>query len=88
MIIGIDLGNKQFSFCLAIRRNKSNSKCPRQVTNSFLISIDNGTVLIGEPALNRMMIHPELTIANFKRYMDTDKVYKLENFSFRPEELS
>lgn len=89
MIIGIDLGTTN---SLVSVWESDEIKVIPNALGKFLtpsvISIDEHAILIGEPALSRMVTHPELTIANFKRYMGTDKIFKLGNNSFRPEELS
>lgn len=49
---------------------------------------DNGEILIGQIAKERLMTHPDLTASTFKRYMGTEKIYRLGKYSFTPEELS
>lgn len=54
-----------------------------------VVSIDeNGEILVGQIAKERLITHPHLTAATFKRYMGTEKVFELGNYSFSPEELS
>ncbi|MDF2936249.1 MAG: molecular chaperone HscC [Paenibacillaceae bacterium] len=54
-----------------------------------VISIDeNGEILVGQIAKERLISHPHLTAAVFKRYMGTEKLYKLGGHSFTPVELS
>jgi molecular chaperone HscC len=89
MIIGIDLGTT--NSLTAIWRSGKTEVIPNalgRLLTPSVISIDNDAILIGEPALNRLSTYPELTIANFKRYMGTDKIFKLGDLSFRAEELS
>ena len=89
MIVGIDLGttNSLIAFW-----DDTKAKLIPNVLGKFLtpsvISVDENSILVGEPALNRLVTHPALTMANFKRYMGTNKVFKLGNYSFRAEELS
>lgn len=49
---------------------------------------DDGSLLVGEAAKARLVSHPHLTIASFKRYMGTDKTWSLGSRRFRAEELS
>ncbi|MFN4184432.1 MAG: Hsp70 family protein [Hyphomonas sp.] len=49
---------------------------------------DDGAMLVGRPARDRLLTHPELTTARFKRYMGTHHEVVLGKKSFRPEELS
>ncbi len=49
---------------------------------------DDGTMLVGKAAKERLLTHPDRTIASFKRLMGTAESHKLAKFSFRPEELS
>lgn len=54
-----------------------------------IVSVDeNGEILVGQIAKERLITHPELTAAAFKRYMGTEKVFRLGRYSFSPEELS
>lgn len=69
---------------------------PKIIPNAFgenltpsIVSIDeNGEILVGKIAKERLITHPELTAATFKRYMGTDKVYRLGEYVFSPEDLS
>lgn len=49
---------------------------------------DDGTIVVGKAARERLLTHPDRTIASFKRYMGTATPVKLASRSFRPEELS
>ncbi|MDF2845202.1 MAG: molecular chaperone HscC [Herbinix sp.] len=54
-----------------------------------VISIDESDeILIGQVAKERLITHPHLTVSCFKRYMGTDKQYKLGKYVFTPIELS
>ncbi len=54
-----------------------------------IVSIDeNGEVLVGKTAKERMITHPHMTVAAFKRYMGSEKRFELGRHSFSPEELS
>ncbi|MFZ1681835.1 MAG: Hsp70 family protein [Rhizobiaceae bacterium] len=58
------------------------------LTPSVVSIGDDGSILTGEPARDRLLSHPELTVASFKRLMGTGQVTKLGRHQFRPEELS
>jgi len=49
---------------------------------------EDGTVLVGKPALERLLTHPEKTVASFKRFMGTSREHPLGSKRYRPEELS
>lgn len=49
---------------------------------------DTGEILIGQIAKERLMTHPDLTASTFKRYMGTEKLYRMGKYTFTPEELS
>lgn len=54
-----------------------------------IVSVDeSGEILVGQIAKERLITHPELTAAAFKRYMGTEKSFRLGTYSFSPEELS
>ncbi|NEW09901.1 Hsp70 family protein [Paenibacillus sp. SYP-B3998] len=54
-----------------------------------VISVDeNGEILVGQIAQERLITHPHVTAATFKRYMGTEKIIQLGKYSFLPEELS
>ncbi|KTD86693.1 molecular chaperone HscC [Paenibacillus etheri] len=54
-----------------------------------VVSLDsNGEILVGQIAKERLITHPNATVSTFKRYMGTEKKYRLGCYSFSPEELS
>lgn len=59
-----------------------------ELTPSVVGLLDNGEIVVGEAAANRLITHPERTAAHFKRLMGTSQLAKLGAKSFRPEELS
>ena len=88
--IGIDLGTTN---SLVAYWTDNGPKIIPNVLGSNLtpsvVSIDeNGELLVGEIAKERIITHPHLTASIFKRYMGTEKIYKLGRYSFTPEELS
>ena len=89
-IVGIDLGTT-YSLVSLFREG-----APRLVDNVLAARLtpsvvgldDDGQVLVGQAAKERLITHPGLTAAAFKRYMGTDRVVQLGSRGFRPEELS
>ncbi|WP_298212668.1 molecular chaperone HscC [Acidovorax sp.] len=90
MIIGIDLGTT--NSLVSIWRDGEAVLIPNAMGDTLTpscVSIDDdGRVLIGRAAQERLQTHPEHTAANFKRYMGSDKSLALGDREFRPEELS
>lgn len=90
MIIGIDLGTT--NSLVAIWRDGKPHIIPNalgdNLTPSCLGIDDDGTVLVGKAARERLQTHPHMTAAVFKRYMGSDKRIRLGDKEFRPEELS
>ncbi|NQZ06468.1 MAG: molecular chaperone HscC [Algicola sp.] len=88
--IGIDLGTTN-SLCACWQDGQStlivNGNGQFQ-TPSVVGFDDEGQILVGEAAKQRLQTHPYQTTANFKRYMGSNREVKLGNKSFRAEELS
>ncbi|MFT3736898.1 MAG: molecular chaperone HscC [Rhodocyclaceae bacterium] len=90
MIVGIDLGTT--NSLIAVWREGRSQLIPNSL-GEFLtpscVSIDeDGSLLIGRAALERLQTHPDKSAAVFKRYMGSDRSIKLGKRNFRPEELS
>ena len=89
-IIGIDLGTTN-SLAVCYRDGKAEI-----IKNSFgdiytpsVVSIDdNDEVLVGKIAAERLISHPDVTAAEFKRVMGMRKNIRLGKREFSPEELS
>lgn len=89
-IIGIDLGTTN-SVVAAFT-----PEGPKIIPNSLgqhltpsIISVEeDGEVIVGEVARQRLITHPHLTASVFKRYMGTNKIYQLGDYQFTPEDLS
>jgi molecular chaperone HscC len=90
MIIGIDLGTT--NSLAAVWRHGAATLIPNslgQVLTPSAVSIaENGEILVGAAARDRLATHPLRSVASFKRAMGTTKVFDLGKQSFRPEELS
>lgn len=89
-ILGIDLGTT--NSLVAVWFNGQSMLIPN-VLGSFLtpsaISIDeDGSILVGQAAKDRVQTHPMHSVASFKRYMGSNHIEKLTGIQFRPEELS
>lgn len=88
--IGIDLGTT--NSLVAYWSEKGAQIIPNVLNSNITPSVvsidDNGEILVGEIAKERLISHPHMTAANFKRYMGTEKIYNLGKYSFSPQELS
>ncbi len=89
-IIGIDLGTTN---SLAAVWKDGRSQLIPNAAGEFLtpsvVSVDeDGSILVGQTARERLVSHREDTAACFKRYMGTDTVFQLGKHSFRAEDLS
>ncbi len=90
-IVGIDLGTTN-SLCCIYRDGK-----PEVIPNGFgeyltpsCVGLDDDgeQILVGKIAKDRLISHPDLTIASFKRYMGTDVKVELGKKEFTAPELS
>jgi molecular chaperone HscC len=90
MIAGIDLGttNSLVSVWQGTEAYNIPNALGKKLTPSVVGIDDNGEILIGLAAKERLITHPEKSVALFKRYMGSDKQFSLGNHHFRPEELS
>ena len=90
MIIGIDLGTT--NSLVACIEAGSPKIIPNALGDNLTPSVvgldDQGRILVGEPAFQRLSTHPDQTVANFKRYMGTDRKLSLGMKNYRVEELS
>ena len=89
-IIGIDLGTT--NSLAAVWRNGKSELIPNaagEVLTPSVVSVDeDGSILVGRAARDRLVSHPERTAARFKRHMGTSKTYSLGGRTFTPEDLS
>ncbi|MFZ6735700.1 molecular chaperone HscC [Undibacterium sp. Ji42W] len=90
MIIGIDLGTT--NSLVAVWKDGRSQLVPNGLGETLTpscVSLDeDGTVLVGKAARERLQTHPERTASVFKRYMGSDKKVRLGQKDFRAEELS
>lgn len=89
-IIGIDLGttNSLVTVFEADGPVLIKNALGSFMTPSAVGHADDGSLLIGQAAKDRLVTHPGKTTARFKRYMGTDREVKLDKKSYRAEELS
>ncbi len=89
-IIGIDLGTTNSLAC--VYRNGQAELIPNELgeylTSSAVSVMEDGSVLVGAAAKERLISHPEATAASFKVWMGTEKKLTLGTRQFKPEELS
>lgn len=90
MIVGIDLGTT--NSLVAVWRDGSSELVTNALGETLTPSVvgldDDGQVLIGKAARERLQTHPEKTAALFKRYMGSAQEIRLGSATYRPEELS
>lgn len=90
MIVGIDLGTTHSLI------GQFGADGPRLFPNALgdlltpsVVSVDDeGHVIVGQAARDRMVSHPGDSVAAFKRWMGTPRETRLGSRTFRPEELS
>lgn len=89
-IIGIDLGttNSLVCVCQDGRPVLIPNSLGEMLTPSAVSVDDNGEICVGAVAKERLISHPKVSAASFKRYMGTNKVFTLAENSFTPQELS
>jgi len=89
-MIGIDLGttNSLVAYWTEEGPKIIPNALDERLTPSVVSVDNNGEILVGTIAKERLITHPHVTVSTFKRYMGTEKRYKLGSYSFSPEELS
>jgi molecular chaperone HscC len=90
MIVGIDLGTTHS--LVAVWRDGATQLVSNALGDLLTPSVvgldDDGHVLVGKAARERLQTHPGSTTALFKRHMGSAHEVKLGSRSYRPEELS
>jgi molecular chaperone HscC len=88
MIVGIDLGttNSLIGVWKDGRPVLILNALNEVLTPSVVGIDDNGDILVGKPAMERMLIHPKLTASVFKRHIGTTRTVSLGKHAFRPED--
>lgn len=90
MIIGIDLGTTN-SLVSVYQNGKASlvkNALGSVITPSVVGVDDEGRIIVGQPAKDRLQTHPELTVAVFKRLMGSDQTIRLGSLELKPQELS
>ncbi|MEE5990798.1 MAG: Hsp70 family protein [Lachnospiraceae bacterium] len=89
-IIGIDLGTT--NSLASVYTENGVMVIPNSLGNRLTPSVvgldDDGNVIVGEVAKERLITHPERTAAEFKRTMGTDRTYHLGEEAFSSQQLS
>ena len=90
MLVGIDLGTTHSLIGRVVAGVPSliPNALGSVLTPSVVGAGDDGQILVGEVAKERLVSHPQATVASFKRWMGTDRVTPLAGRELRPEELS
>ncbi len=90
LAIGIDLGTT--NSLIAVFEENGPQLIPNSLgdvlTPSCVGLSDGGELLIGQAAKDRLATHPDQTAARFKRYMGTERTFKLGKHKFTPVDLS
>jgi molecular chaperone HscC len=88
--IGIDLGttNSLVAVWRDGRARLIENVLGEKLTPSVVGVDDDAQILVGQAAKERLITHPDATVASFKRAMGTDRQFRLKDRSFRAEELS
>lgn len=90
MIIGIDLGTT--NSLAGVWRDGQSVLIPNAhggfLTPSVVSADEEGRIIVGQAARDRLVTHPQSTAAAFKRYMGTDRPIRVGARNYRAEELS
>ncbi|MCI9120012.1 MAG: Hsp70 family protein [Oscillibacter sp.] len=89
-VIGIDLGTTNSLACV-FRKGRAElipNGLGAYQTRSAVSLLEDGTVLTGAAAAERLVTHPETSAASFKVWMGTERTVRLGERDFTPEELS
>jgi len=90
MIVGIDLGTTHSLVGAFIDgAPKLFPNALGEILTPSAVSVDeHGDVIVGQAARDRLITHPERSVATFKRWMGSARETRLGTRSFRAEELS
>lgn len=88
--IGIDLGtsNSAISYWKDGEPILIPNAFGERLTPSVVGVDDNGEIVVGAIAKERLISHPHLTASVFKRHLGTEKKYRFNSLDLTPEELS
>ncbi len=89
-LVGIDLGTT--NSLVGVFQDGAARLIPNVLGSNLTPSVvgldDDGRILVGQAAKERLITHPDRTVASFKRFMGTERVTQLGDRRLRPEELS
>lgn len=89
-VVGIDLGTT--NSLVSVWQDGASRIIPNslgELLTPSVVSVDDfGMVLVGRPAKDRLVSHPQQTASQFKRLMGSNEKVRLGNRTFSPEELS
>ncbi|GLQ19834.1 molecular chaperone HscC [Algimonas porphyrae] len=90
IIVGIDLGTT--NSLIGVFTNDGPSLVENandsHMTPSAVTLLEKDNIAVGDVAKHRLISHPDLSAARFKRFMGTNKIFKLGKTNYRAEELS
>ena len=89
-VIGIDLGTtNSLAVCWKDGKKIIIKNSLGDIYTPSAVSIDdNGEIIVGKAAAQRLVSHPKVSVSEFKRYMGTDIKFRLGENEYSPEELS
>jgi molecular chaperone HscC len=89
-IVGIDLGTSNSLVAVWTKDGPElvNNALGETLTPSAVSLADDGIMLIGRAAIDRLVTHPDRSVASFKRWMGSANGAKLGGKTWRAEELS
>ncbi len=90
LCVGIDLGttNSLIAFWKDGQAHLIPNALGNTLTPSAVSVLDDGSLVVGQTAKDRLLTHPELSVSVFKRLMGTTKTIELGEHTFHPEDLS
>lgn len=91
-MIGIDLGTTNSLTAFFDKSSQKPQLIPNRygdyLTPSAVTVLEDGSLAIGKVAKERKFSHPDRTVTSFKRYMGSNKSFKLGAHNFTAPELS
>ena len=88
-IVGIDLGTTNSAIAYLKDGVPEMIEVDGQKTMPSCVGLDeSGGILVGQPALNQIVVAPERTIVSIKRYMGEETRISMGEETYLPEELS
>lgn len=90
IVVGIDLGTT--NSLISVFTDEGPALIPngsgKFLTPSVIGLSETKSIIVGDTAKHRLISHPKLTTARFKRYMGTEREFLLGRQKFRAEDLS